>query len=83
MDIVTHNTIARQRLGKLVPEVTLSTIEGRQLLCNGSINTFTQQRINTKKEEHAIRPSILIRDKPTFSSERMLHKDNYRKGSVE
>jgi hypothetical protein len=29
------------------------------------------------------RPSMFIRDKPIFSSERMLHKDYYRKGSVE
>jgi hypothetical protein len=29
------------------------------------------------------RPSILIRDNPIFSSERMLHKDYYRKSSVE
>jgi hypothetical protein len=29
------------------------------------------------------RPSIFIRDKPIFSSERMLHEDYYRKGSVE
>jgi hypothetical protein len=29
------------------------------------------------------RPSIFIRDKPIFSSERMLHKDYYRKSSVE
>jgi hypothetical protein len=29
------------------------------------------------------RPSILIRDKPIFSSERMLHMDYYRKVSVE
>jgi hypothetical protein len=28
------------------------------------------------------RPSIFIRDKPIFSSERMLHKDYYRKCSV-
>jgi hypothetical protein len=28
------------------------------------------------------RPGIFIRDKPTFSSERMLHKDYDRKGSV-
>jgi hypothetical protein len=33
--IVAHMTIARQRLGKLTPEVTLSTIEGHQLLRNG------------------------------------------------
>jgi hypothetical protein len=29
------------------------------------------------------RPSIFIRDKPIFSSEKMLHKDYYRKSSVE
>jgi hypothetical protein len=29
------------------------------------------------------RPSIFIRPKPIFSSERMLHKDYDRKGSVE
>jgi hypothetical protein len=28
------------------------------------------------------RPSIFIRDRPIFSSERMLHKDYDRKGSV-
>jgi hypothetical protein len=28
-------------------------------------------------------PSIFIRDKPIFSSERMLHKDYYRRSSVE
>jgi hypothetical protein len=28
-------------------------------------------------------PSIFIRDKPIFSSERVLHKDYYRKSSVE
>jgi hypothetical protein len=28
------------------------------------------------------RPSIFIRDKSIFSSERMLHKDYYRKSSV-
>jgi hypothetical protein len=27
------------------------------------------------------RPSIFIRDKPIFSSERMLHKDYYRRSS--
>jgi hypothetical protein len=30
-----------------------------------------------------VKPSIFIRDKPIFSSERKLHKDCYRKGSVE
>jgi hypothetical protein len=35
--------------------------------------------INTFDE----RPSIFIGDKPIFSSERMLHKDYYRNGSVE
>jgi hypothetical protein len=29
------------------------------------------------------RPSIFIRDKLIFSSERMLHKDYYRRSSVE
>jgi hypothetical protein len=29
------------------------------------------------------RPSISIRDNPILSSERMLYKDYYRKGSVE
>jgi hypothetical protein len=28
------------------------------------------------------KPSIFIRDKPIFSSEKMLHKDYYRKSSV-
>jgi hypothetical protein len=28
-------------------------------------------------------PSIFIRDKPTFSSERMLHEDYHRKDSAE
>jgi hypothetical protein len=31
----------------------------------------------------AERPSIFIRDKPIYSPERMLHKDYYRKRSVE
>jgi hypothetical protein len=31
----------------------------------------------------AIRPSIFIRDKPIFSSGRMLHKEYYREYSVE
>jgi hypothetical protein len=29
------------------PSITLSTIEGRPLLGSGSLNTFSQQRINT------------------------------------
>jgi hypothetical protein len=29
------------------------------------------------------RPGIFIRDKPTFSSERVLHKDYYHSSSVE
>jgi hypothetical protein len=29
------------------------------------------------------RPSIFVRDKPIFSSERMLHKDYDRKSTVE
>jgi hypothetical protein len=35
--------IARQRLGKHIPEVTLSTIEGYPLLGNGQINTHSCQ----------------------------------------
>jgi hypothetical protein len=35
-------TIARQRLGKHVPEITLSTIEGYPLLGSGSLGTFPQ-----------------------------------------
>jgi hypothetical protein len=37
-DIVTHMPIARQRLGKHIPQVTLSTIEEHPLLSNGTIN---------------------------------------------
>jgi hypothetical protein len=29
------------------------------------------------------RPSVFISDKPIFSSERILHKDYYLKGSIE
>jgi hypothetical protein len=39
-DIVTHMTIARQRLGKDIPEVTLSIIEVHPLLGNEPINTL-------------------------------------------
>jgi hypothetical protein len=38
-NIVTHMTIAGQRLGTRIPEVTLSTIEGYPVLGNGAINT--------------------------------------------
>jgi hypothetical protein len=44
-----------------------------------SFNTHAIRAIRTLDK----RPSILIRDKPHFTSERMLHKDYYRKGSVE
>jgi hypothetical protein len=40
-------TTARQRLGNQLPEVTLSTIEGRPLLGNRSLDMFPQQQINT------------------------------------
>jgi hypothetical protein len=40
-NILTYMTIARQRLGKNVPEVTLSTIEGHPLLGNEPINTHS------------------------------------------
>jgi hypothetical protein len=38
-----------------------------------------RERLRTLDE----RPSIFIRDKPIFSSERMLYKDYYRRNSVE
>jgi hypothetical protein len=41
-------TIARQRLGKRVPEVTLSTMEGCPLLGSEPLGTFPQQRIDTQ-----------------------------------
>jgi hypothetical protein len=42
--IVTHMPIARQRLAKHIPEITLSTIEGHALLGNGPINTHSRQQ---------------------------------------
>jgi hypothetical protein len=47
-NIVTHITIARQRLGKHVPEVTLSTMEENMLLGSGSLGMFLQQRIGVQ-----------------------------------
>jgi hypothetical protein len=41
-------TIDRQRLGKHIPEVTLSIVEGHPLLGNESLDTFPQQQISTK-----------------------------------
>jgi hypothetical protein len=38
---MTHMTIARQLLGKHIPEVTLSTMESRPLPGNGLINTHS------------------------------------------
>jgi hypothetical protein len=40
-NIVTHMPIAKQRLSKHIPEVTLSTIEGHSLLGNEQINTHS------------------------------------------
>jgi hypothetical protein len=45
---VTRKTTAKQWLARHVREVTLSTIEGRSLLGNKSLDTFPQQRINTR-----------------------------------
>jgi hypothetical protein len=50
-------TIASQRPGKHVPEVTLLTIEGRPLLGNGSLDTFSQQRISTKGPKGGLSPT--------------------------
>jgi hypothetical protein len=53
---------------------------------------LTEDLCLVKKEEFSItcakctladRSSIFIREKPILRSERMLHKDYYRKGSVE
>jgi hypothetical protein len=41
MHNVMHMTSDRQRLGKNIPEVTLSTIEGHPLLGNEPINTHS------------------------------------------
>jgi hypothetical protein len=40
-NIVTHMPIARQRLGKHIPEITFSTIQGHPLRGNGPINTHS------------------------------------------
>jgi hypothetical protein len=42
-DIVKHMTIARQRLGKHILKVMLSTKEGHPLPGNGPLNKFPQQ----------------------------------------
>jgi hypothetical protein len=47
MNIVMQMTIDRQRLGKRVHEVTLSTMEEHPLLGSESLGTFPQQRIGT------------------------------------
>jgi hypothetical protein len=43
-NIVTHMTIAKQMLGKHIPEVTLSTIEGHPFLSNETINIYSSQQ---------------------------------------
>jgi hypothetical protein len=40
-DMYLHMAIARQRLGKHIPEITLSTIGGYPLLGNETINTHS------------------------------------------
>jgi hypothetical protein len=40
-------------------------------------------RASSNLTDRPKRPSIFIRDKSIFSSERMLHKDNDRKGSAQ
>jgi hypothetical protein len=52
-------------------------------LCVGQKEEFSITCYMCEMYEMCERPSIFTRDKPIFSSERMLHKDNYRKGSVE
>jgi hypothetical protein len=50
-------------------------------LCVVQKEEFSVTSICAKFTLHE-RPGIFIRDKPIISSERMLHKDYYRKGSV-
>jgi hypothetical protein len=50
----------------------------RSLLVYSANGRISNNTLNVDKM-----PSVFIRDEPTFSSERMLHKDYYRKGSVE
>jgi hypothetical protein len=44
-DIVTHMTIARQRLGKHIPGVTLSKIEGQSRILNNRRSVFHGVRV--------------------------------------
>jgi hypothetical protein len=46
------------------------------------LSTVTLYNIISAKYTFDERPSVFIRDKSTFSSERMLHKNYYRKRSV-
>jgi hypothetical protein len=41
-------TIAGQRLGEHIPEVTLSAVEGHLLPGNGSLHTFPQHAIKVE-----------------------------------
>jgi hypothetical protein len=53
-------------------------------MCVGSAQNGYKMGI-PKRTKHTFdeRPSIFIRDKPIFSSERMVHKDYYRRSSAE
>jgi hypothetical protein len=53
----------------------------RGLVCSAKARIFRQHGIYAKCTLDE-RPSVFIRDNPIFSSERMLHKDYYRKGST-
>jgi hypothetical protein len=48
-NVAIHMTIVRQQLGKHIPGVTFSTIEGHPLLGNGPINTFPRRQILCKQ----------------------------------
>jgi hypothetical protein len=56
------------------------------MICSAKL-VVTEDLCVEQKEEFKFtldeRPSIVIRDKPIFSSERMLHKEYYRRSSVE
>jgi hypothetical protein len=59
--IVTNMTIATQRFGKHVPEVTLSTVEGRLLLDNGLLTHVfgaTDKHVSVTKDRRCNRRTV-------------------------
>jgi hypothetical protein len=58
----------------------MQPVSKQQLGKHVPVETKTRQQ---EKNSVFDMPSIFMRDKPIFSSERMLHKDYYRRSSVE